>query len=173
MVPDELPQGTPGPDDFEALKKQLEDEQKKSAENLAGWQRAAADFANYRKRAEQEKNDLVKFGNAALILKVLPVLDDFERAVATLPNGKLAELTWVEGVLLIQRKLQAILEAEGLKPMAVVGEDFDPTKHEAVLQEEVTDPALDGKVLAELQKGYTLHDKVIRPALVKVGRKSA
>ena len=91
MVSDELPEAAPGPDDLDALKSQLEEEQKKSAENLAGWQRAAADFANYRKRTEQEKNDLLKYGNSALILKVLPVVDDFERAVATLPKHSKGE----------------------------------------------------------------------------------
>ena len=170
MVSDELPGAAPGADDFEALRSQVADEQKKSAENLAGWQRAAADFANYRKRTEQEKNDLLKFGNSGLILKVLPVLDDFERAVATMPNGKLTELTWVEGILLIQRKLQAILEAEGLRPIAALGEDFDPSRHEAVLQESVSDASQDGKVISELQKGYTLNERVIRPTMVKVGK---
>lgn len=172
MVPDELPQATPEADDFDALKKQLEEEQKKAADNLAGWQRAAADFANYRKRSEQERNDLLKFGNAGLILKILPVLDDFERAMATMPNSKLSELTWVDGILLIQRKLQAILDAEGLKPIVAVGQDFDPARHDAVLQEDVKDPDQDGKVVAELQKGYLLNDKVIRPTMVKVGKKS-
>ncbi len=171
MVPEEVPQPIPEASELESLKKQLEEEQKKAADNLAGWQRAAADLANYRKRAEQEKNDLLKYGNVNLILKILPVLDDFERAVTTMPNGKLSELTWVDGILLIQRKLQAILEAEGLKPIVAQDQDFDPSRHEAVLQEEVSDPAQDGKVMADLQKGYTLNDKVIRPTMVKVGKK--
>jgi molecular chaperone GrpE len=172
MVPDELPQATPGLDDFEALQKQLDDEQKKSADNLAGWQRSAADLVNFRKRTEQERNDLLKFGNTALILRILPVLDDFERAVATLPAGKQQEITWVDGFLLIHRKLQAILEAEGLKPIVALGQEFDPTRHEAVLQETVSDASLDGKVTGELQKGYTLNERVIRPTMVKVGQKA-
>ena len=173
MVSDELPGAAPGQDDFDALQKQYGEEQKKSAENLAGWQRAAADFANFRKRTEQEKNDLVKYGNTALILKVLPVVDDFERALATAPKAAPGEQTWLDGILLIQRKLQAILEAEGLKPIPVLGEDFDPARHEAVLQEEVARASEDGKVVAELQTGYTLNDRVIRPAMVKVGKKGA
>jgi len=181
MVPEEItaqeqiaeaPKAEALQEDIESLKKQLEEERKKAADNLAGWQRAAADFANYRKRVEQEKNDLIKFANASLILKILPVLDDFERAVATMPNGKLSELTWVDGFLLIHRKLQAILEAEGLKPISALGQDFDPALHEAILQEEVSDPAQDGKVLAELQRGYMLNNKVLRPTLVKVGKKA-
>ena len=171
MVPDELPQAAPGQDDFDALQKQLEEEQKRSAENLAGWQRAAADLVNYRKRTEQERNDLLKYGNTALILRIMPVLDDFERAVAALPADKQQELSWVDGFLLIHRKLQAILDSEGLKPIVALGQDFDPNKHEAVLQEAVTDAKLDGKVTGELQKGYTLNERVIRPTMVKVGQK--
>lgn len=172
MVSDELPGAEPGLDDLDALQKRLEEEQRKSAENLAGWQRAAADLANYRRRAEQEKNDLLKFGNAALILKVLPVVDDFERAVATLKSAQI-EQKWLDGILLIHRKLQTVLENEGLETIQALGQPFDPTRHEAVLQEQVDDPADDGKVVAELQRGYTLNDRVIRPAMVKVGKKGA
>jgi molecular chaperone GrpE len=171
MVPDELPQAAPGLDDFEALQQQLDEEQKKAADNLAGWQRSAADLVNFRKRTEQERNDLLKYGNTALILRILPVLDDLERALAALPAGKQQELTWVDGFLLIHRKLQTILEAEGLKPIVAFGQEFDPTRHEAVLQEKVSDESLDGKVTGELQKGYTLNDRVIRPTMVKVGQK--
>jgi molecular chaperone GrpE len=172
MVPDELPQAAPGLDDLEALQRQLDDEQKKAADNLAGWQRAAADLVNFRKRTEQDRNDLLKYGNTALILKILPVLDDFERALATMPTGKQQELAWVDGFQLIHRKLQAILEAEGLKPVVALGQDFDPTRHEAVLQETVSDESLNGKVTGELQKGYTLNERVIRPTMVKVGHKA-
>ncbi|MBM3136226.1 MAG: nucleotide exchange factor GrpE, partial [Chloroflexi bacterium] len=92
--------------ELDALKKQLEEEKQKAADNLAGWQRAAADFANYRKRAEQEKNELIKYANASLLLKILPILDDFERAMQTMPNDRLAQLTWVDGIFLIERKLR-------------------------------------------------------------------
>jgi molecular chaperone GrpE len=171
MFSDELPQAEPGQDDLQALNKQLQEEQKRSAENLAGWQRAAADLANYRRRAEQEKNDLLKYGKSALILKVLPVLDDFDRALGTTPALRQEDEKWLDGILLVQRKLQAIMEAEGLRPIAAVGADFDPTRHEAVMQEDVTESDKDGKVTGELQKGYSLNDRVLRPTMVKVGRK--
>jgi molecular chaperone GrpE len=171
MGPDELPQAAPGLDDFEALRKQVEEDQKKAAENLAGWQRAAADLVNFRKRTEQERNDLLKYGNTSLILRVMPVLDDFERALAALPTDRPQELSWVDGFLLIHRKLQGILEAEGLKPIVALNQQFDPTRHEAVMQETVADESLDGMVTAELQKGYTLNERVIRPTMVKVGQK--
>jgi len=157
--------------EVEALKKQLEEEKQKAAENLAGWQRAAADFANYRRRAEQEKSELIKYANANLILKILPILDDFERAVQTMPNDRLAQLTWVDGIFLIERKLRAVLESEGLQPIPALGQSFDPAYHEAVLQDETAEAGQDGKVLAELQKGYKLNERVIRPTMVKVGRK--
>jgi molecular chaperone GrpE len=172
MVPDEQAPPEQAAVDVESLAKQLDEEKKKAADNLAGWQRAAADFANYRKRAEQEKNDLLKYANTGLILKILPVVDDFDRAVATMPNGKLSEPTWVDGILLIQRKLQSIMEAEGLRPIAALGQQFDPSRHDAVLTEEVSDAAQDDRVLAELQRGYLLNDKVLRPTMVKVGRKA-
>jgi molecular chaperone GrpE len=171
MFSDELPQAEPGTDDLQALSDQLQEEQKRSAENLAGWQRAAADLANYRRRAEQEKNDLLKYGKSALILKILPVLDDFDRAVATMSAARPDDEKWVDGILLVHRKLQAIMEAEGLKPIAAVGASFDPAVHEAVLQEDVTESDKDAKVISELQKGYTLNDRVLRPTMVKVGRK--
>jgi molecular chaperone GrpE len=157
--------------ELDTLKKQLEEEKQKAAENLAGWQRAAADFANYRKRAEQEKNELIKYANANLLLKILPILDDFERAMQTMPNDRLAQLTWVDGIFLIERKLRAVLESEGLQPIPALGQSFDPAYHEAVLQEETPEASQDGKVLAELQKGYKLNERVLRPTMVKVGRK--
>ncbi len=157
--------------EVEALKKQVEEEKQKAADNLAGWQRAAADFANYRKRAEQERNELIKYANANLLLKILPILDDFERAMQTMPNDRLAQLTWVDGIFLIERKLRAVLESEGLQPIPALGQEFDPAYHEAVLQEETPEASQDGKVLAELQKGYKLNERVLRPTMVKVGKR--
>ncbi len=156
------------PNALESLQQALSSERERADANLAGWQRAAADLANYRKRVEQEKNDLIKSANAELVLRLLPVLDDLDRAFQTLPDT-LSSLTWVQGIMLIDRKLRAVLEQEGLAPYESVGQEFDPAYHEAILQEEC-DPANDGKVLTELQKGYRFHDRVLRPAMVKVGR---
>ena len=100
-----------------------------------------------------------------LILNLLPVLDDLERAFNSLP-AKLSELTWIDGIRLIFRKLQATLEAQGLSGIRSVGEEFNPAVHEAVTLGE----GEEGKVIEELQKGYKLHDRVIRPALVMVGK---
>jgi molecular chaperone GrpE len=99
-----------------------------------------------------------------LIVNLLPVLDDLERALSSV-SAKLAGLTWVDGIRLIHRKLKAVLEAQGLSEIHAEGQDFDPNLHEAVLHEE----GEEGKVTAELQKGYKLYDRVIRPAMVAVG----
>jgi molecular chaperone GrpE len=155
--------------DSETLRQQLEQERAKSEEYLDSWRRAAADFSNYRKRAEKETGELAKFANGTLIARLLPVMDDFDRAFQTVP-GDLRELTWVDGIMLISRKLHAILEAEGLKPIEAVGKPFDPNVHEAVIHEE-NDKTEEGQVIGELQKGYMLKDRVLRPTLVKVSKK--
>jgi len=151
--------------DIESLKRQVEEENQKAESYLANWQRAQADFVNYKRRAEQEKSELTKFTNAMLILNLLPVIDDLERALNTVPTA-LAGLTWFDGLRLIHRKLMSILEGQGLQPIEAEGKDFDPNLHEAIMHSE----GEEGKVLQELQKGYKLHDRVIRPAMVKVGR---
>jgi molecular chaperone GrpE len=142
----------------------MEEEKAKAAKYLGNWQRTEADFDNYRKRVEQEKNETVKYANAALILNLLPVLDDLERAFRSLPD-KLAQLSWTEGIRLIHRKLQATLEAQGVAAINAMGETFDPAVHEAVAQ----GAGEEGKVVDEVQKGYMLHGRVIRPAYVVVG----
>lgn len=152
----------------ESLRAILEEEKGKADNYLKNWQRAQADFINYKRRIEQERAEQIKFANATLILKVLPILDDFERAFANLPH-ELATLTWLGGIAMIERKLRFVLEQEGVTPIDAMGKDFDPLLHEAVLFEEGTD-LQHGKVVAELQKGYKLHDRVIRPTLVKVGQ---
>jgi molecular chaperone GrpE len=111
--------------ELEALRQELEEAKAQAAEYLDGWQRARAEFANYKKRNEQERQELFKLANTTLITRLLPIFDDFERAFQTLP-GNLLSLTWIDGVVLIYRKLQAILEAEGLTLMETEGQSFDP-----------------------------------------------
>jgi molecular chaperone GrpE len=149
-----------------SLEQQLAEAKAQAAEYLDQWRRTAADLSNYRKRTEREREEITRFSNAALLTRLLPVIDDFDRAMAALPPD-LRQLTWVEGVALIDRKLRLILEAEGLRPVETVGKPFDPEKHEAVIREE-TDAYPDGQILAELQKGYELNGRVLRHALVKV-----
>ena len=155
--------------DVEALQKELADAKARTSEYLDGWQRARAEFANYKKRQESDYANLRALSTSALVAKLLPVLDDLDRATKTLPPA-LRDMTWIEGVLLISRKLQLILESEGVKPIEVKPNDvFDPSLHEAVSHDEA-EGVESGHVIEELQKGYKLGERVIRPALVRVAR---
>src|SRR5713226_7942022 len=122
---DDLKEEVSGAESATALREQLEAARAENEEQLRGWQRAQADFVNFRRRVEQERADLVKSAEAGLILDVLPVLDDLERALTSLPP-ELRGLTWVDGILLIERKLRAALDLHGLKPLDAVGKEFDP-----------------------------------------------
>jgi molecular chaperone GrpE len=151
---------------LETLRQQMDAARAENEEQLRGWQRTQADFVNFRRRVEQERAELVKSAESGLIRDLLPVVDDIDRAVSSLPPEML-RLTWVEGILLIQRKLEAVLELYGLKPIDALGKEFDPHEHDAVLRDGEPEEAT--VVTAELQKGYRLHDWVLRPTLVKVG----
>lgn len=142
----------------------LEEVQAKADLYLANWQRTQADLENYRKKTDQEKQELATFANAMLVSGMLSTLDDLERAFDTL-DADLAGLTWVEGLKLIYRKLLTTLEGQGLNVISAVGELFDPSIHEAVMQA----PGEEGQVVGVLQKGYRFKERVIRPAMVKVG----
>jgi molecular chaperone GrpE len=130
--------------------------------------RMTADFSNYRKRNESERNEFAKFAKADLIARLLDVLDGYDRALATVPED-LKGQPWVEGMWLVERKLRSILDAEGLEPIDSLGKPFDPYLHQAVAYVESDKP--EGTVIEEHQKAYRLHDRVIRPALVTVAKK--
>jgi len=151
-------------EDIGVLKQALAEAKAKAEEYLAGWQRAQADFINYKRRTEQEKEEISRFANAILILNLLPILDDLERALTSIPP-RLAKLSWVDGIRLIERKLQASLEAQGLSQIKAPGEPFDPNLHEAAR----LGKGKEGIVIEELQKGYKLRDRVLRPSKVVVG----
>lgn len=135
---------------------------------LANWQRAQADLINYRRRAEQEKEDAVKYGSTGLLRALLPIFDDLERALANVPED-IAGTSWFEGLQLLERKLASTLQAQGIDEIPAEGETFDPNVHEAVMYE----AGDEGKVTASFQKGYRLHGRVIRPSMVKVGSGAA
>lgn len=146
------------------LRKELVEEKARAEANLAGWQRERADFINYKRRVEQEMEDISKCAASELIFRILPVLDDFERALGCLPSG-LGDVAWVDGVRAVKRKLRSILESKGLSEIKALGEPFDPNLHEAVM----TGVGEEGTVVGEMEKGYKLHDKVLRPTKVIVG----
>jgi molecular chaperone GrpE len=158
-------------DELTALLQELEEQKAKAAEYLDGWQRARAEFANYKKRIEKEQEDMIKSANGAFIAKLLPVMDDFERAFQTLPLD-LMGMTWLGGIALIQRKLQVLLEQEGVTIIESEGQMFDPTLHQAVTHEE-SEEHEEGQIMGEVQKGYKIDDKVLRPSLVRVARKAS
>lgn len=146
------------------LEEQLAEALEKADSHYKQWQRTAADFANFKRRIEQERGEAARFASAALVINMLPVYDDLDRAVNSV-DAHLAGLNWVQGVIAIQRKFALLLEAMGVKEMAAAGEAFDPERHEAIGQQ----PGEEGKVLHVVQKGYALGEKVIRPAMVIVG----
>jgi len=125
------------------------------------------EYDNYKKRIEQERSETARFASTALILNMLPVLDDLDRAFKSMPE-KLTHLTWTDGIRLIHRKLQATLEAQGVTEIKATGGTFDPSVHEAVGQT----AGEDGKIIEEAQRGYKLHGRVIRPTFVIVGNGS-
>jgi molecular chaperone GrpE len=156
---------------LEELREQLLKAETEAEENRVGWQRTAADFANFRRRTEQDRQASMGLANEALLVKVLNLADDFDRAIARIPP-ELAGNSWVEGIVAIDRKLRALLESEGLTPIEAQGAQFDPHQHEAVVQEE-TERVPEGTITAELQRGYRLRDRVLRPALVAVAKQPA
>ena len=153
------------PDDVEKLQALLEDERGKAQAYMQNWQRAAADFQNYKRRVEEERSETARFANAAMIINLLPLLDDLDRALHNI-DAHLAGLTWVDGIRLIHRKFQAVLDMAGIEEISADGQTFDPAVHEAVSQ----GPGEENKVIAVVQKGYKLGDRVIRPAMVVVGK---
>ncbi len=165
----ELAQGTEaeaGAIDVQSLQRKVERLKAESEHHLDQWRRTAANLENYRKRVEKERGNILEAGQATLIAQLLPVLDDLERAFQTLPPA-LRSLTWTDGVALIERKINVVLEQHGLKEIEALGQPFDPALHQSILQEDTSDYP-DGQVMAVLQKGYQLHDKVLRPAMVKI-----
>ncbi len=153
------------PQDIEGLRARLADEREKAQSYYASWQRTAADFQNYKRRAEEERSEAARFANAALVINLLPLVDDLERALRTV-DTQLAGLTWIDGIWLIYRKFQAILENFGVKEIEAEGRPFDPNVHEAIGEA----PGDEGKVISVVQKGYALGDRVVRPAMVIVGK---
>jgi molecular chaperone GrpE len=153
-------------EELTALRQELEEARANEAEYLDGWQRARAELSNARKRFQRDREQAYSNARADVLVQLLPVTDDFERAFETLPDN-LASLTWIEGVMLIQRKLQLLLQQASVVPIEATGQEFDPFMHEAVTHEpSATVPA--GQIIAELQRGYKMGDRVLRPSVVRV-----
>jgi molecular chaperone GrpE len=149
---------------IEELTKSIEEEKEKAEKYMDNWRRTEADFLNYKKRTEQEKNDIEQDTTCSVVGSILPVLDDFERALESIPEDA-EELPWVEGINLIYKKLKGSLESLGLEEVCAMGQTFEPSLHEAMANAE----GKEGEVVSEVQKGYKLKGKLLRPARVIVG----
>lgn len=152
---------------LEKVHAEVEAKANDAAEGHDKWLRLGAEFENYKKRVQKEKSDLIKFGNENLLKAVLPILDNLERAIdhgkKMNENGPL-----LSGVEIILRQFLTILERFGVKPVAAMGESFDPEKHEAVFQAEIDEEP--DRVISELEKGYLFHERLLRPAKVVVSK---
>lgn len=140
--------------------------QEEAAKNLEGWQRALADLANARKRFEKQSQMAYDNATVALVNKLLPAIDDFERAMDNVPE-EVAELSWFDGMSGVLRKLNSILESINAERITAVGEPFDPNLHDALSTEE-SDTYESGIIIRELVAGYRIGERIIRPALVVV-----
>lgn len=131
--------------------------------------RLYSEFDNFRRRTTKERLEWMQTASKDVILNVLPVIDDMERALKSMETSETMPKEAVEGMNLIYKKLYSVLEKNGLKPMNAQGQNFDPELHEAITQFAAPTPDMVGKVIDEVEKGYLLHDKVIRFAKVVVG----
>ncbi len=131
-------------------------------------QRAQADLINYRRRVEDEREELRRSANTGLILRILTVVDDLDRALALVPDDAVSP-GWLEGLQLVQRNLQNLLDAEGVTKIEAEGKPFEPWEHESVLYEETTETE-EGLVVRVFRDGYRQHDRIVRPAQVSVAK---
>lgn len=152
--------------EIERLTGELETARDQAADMLAALQRERAEFQNFRRRTGEEREREAGLAADHLLKKVLTIADDFDRAIDARP-ADLEGNAWIEGIAAIDRKLRGLLESEGVRPIEAVGRSFDPREHEAITQVPATGRP-DGEVVAEVQRGYRVRDRVLRPALVAV-----
>ena len=158
------------PEATDAVDPELQAARDEVQATFARYQRLAADFENYKRRTRQELADRTQFATEELLAKLLPILDNFRRALDHAPQG--VDRNWYEGIRLVARQFEDVLQGQGLSQIPAVGEKFDPAQHEAIAREE-TDEHEEGTVVEELQPGYRLHNRVLRPTLVKVAHPRA
>jgi len=152
--------------DVATLQKERDEARALAAEYLDGWQRSIAEFANFKKRGERDREQIQRDLTGTIVKRYLEVVDDMERAFKTRPNDT-EGAAWANGIELIYRKLLIILDSQDVKPMDVLGQPFDPNKHEAIGQ---MDSAVypSGHVAEVIHNGYLIGDRVLRPALVRI-----
>jgi len=166
------PDSGAAPDPLAEMQAELDEAKAKAAEYLEGWQRARAEFANYKRRVEKEQSEAHQYAAARVIGRFLDAIDDFDRALADRPGDDAsaeALARWAAGVGLIHRKLQTVLESENVARIPAEGQPFDPNLHEAITHED-SDGYEPGAVIGVVRQGYRLGERVIRPALVRVAK---
>ena len=151
----------------EELKKQLEECEKQKAEFLAGWQRARADFLNYKKEEMERIGELLKYANEEFVLRILPVLDNFDLIEKKLPESLKGNDENIKGLLLVKKQILDLLKSWGIEPIKTMGEKFDPNLHE-VMEEIESKDKRSGIIIEEIQKGYKINGRLLRPAKVRV-----
>ena len=152
--------------DVAGLEKECDEARSKAAEYLDGWQRSMAEFANYKKRVERDREQVQQALTGTIVKRYLEVVDDLERALKTRPNDG-DGAAWANGIELIYRKLLITLDSQDVKPMDALGQLFDPSKHEAIgHMDSSTYPS--GHIAEVVQNGYLIGDRVLRPALVRI-----
>ena len=150
------------------LSQKLDELKESNDHNVDATQRAQAELANYRKRADEERITHRQYANSRLIIRLLPIVDELEMALNLCEDND-ANGSWIDGVRLIHRKVTQLLESEGLDKIESVGQAFDPLQHEAVSTAE-SDEVETGYITEVLRNGYKLHDRIIQPAQVVVAR---
>lgn len=156
------------PGDIRQLRDRCEEAEKRADEEHENFLRTLADFTNFRRRSREELDQARRFASEDFIIRLLPILDNFDRAIKA--AEEIGDFNVLHGgVILILRQLQDLLEKEGVQPIEALGREFDPNVHEAVMRED-TDEYPDNAIIEEFQKGYTMGERVVRPSMVKVAR---
>lgn len=150
------------------VEQKLAQAEAQAAEYLDNWRRSVADLSNARKRMQREQEEFVRNASARVLEKLLPVIDDMDRAFANIPEDQ-ANSDWVNGLRMIQRKLQGVLDSEGVVGIPTAGEHFDPKLHYAVTHEDA-EGLSEGQIIAEVARGYKLGDRILRPSMVRVAK---
>jgi molecular chaperone GrpE len=153
--------------DTKKPKSELEIAKQKMEEYLNGWKRAKADYINLKKETEKKQGEMIQFANAAMILEILPIYDNFKLAWQHIPQEHKKNDEWLKGIEQIKKQFAELLKNVGIEEIKTVGEKFDPEVHEAVAKEKKEDMESD-TVFEEIKGGYKLYDKVLEPAKVKV-----
>jgi len=154
---------------IEKLKKDLKKCQSEKQEYLNGWQRAKADFINFKKRSEESKKELFQYASENIILEIIPTLDNFEQAMKNKEVWESVDENWRKGIEMIHFQLVDMLKRNGVTEIESLGENFDPKIHESIETIKVDDEENNDKILEVTQKGYRMGDKIIRHPNVKVG----